>query len=206
MLVVVALLGSLAGPRGLRPAAGYCLGLPGGLWGALAMWRVRALGRAPSLGALDRGHGHGGVHHDGVRGACCGLVPSGGVAEPGVVARVDSHPVQLLAMGFSVPFVVGLWYYYRSLLRQEHPGLEDRRGRLLELGTVVVFFVLVAGGLAVADVADRHAEQGARDALLGRALLAAGGINPTGSQPDCYVGRRWDRRLRSASCASSSRS
>ena len=178
VLVVVALLGSLAGPRGLEAAAGYCLGLPGGLWGALAMWRFARSGerRLWALSIAAMGMAAFTVMEFAVPVAAS--FPPAEWLNRAWWLESTGIPAQLLAMGFSVPFVVGLWYYYRSLLRQEHPGLEDRRGRLLELGTVVVFFVLVAAGLAVADVADRHAEQGARDALLGRALLAAGGINP----------------------------
>ena len=178
VLVVVAALGSLSGLSGLEATAGYCLGLTGGLWGAFAVWRFARAGerRLWSLSIAAVGMAGFTVMEFAVP-VAASLPPAEWLNREWWMESVGI-PAQLLAMAFSVPFIAGLWYYYRALLREEHPGLEDRRGRVLELGTAAVFFVLVAGGLFVAGVADRHAEQSARDALLGRALLAAGGINP----------------------------
>ena len=87
-------------------------------------------------------------------------------------------PVQLIGMAFGIPFVAALWYYYRTLLREEHPGLTDRRGLVLELFVGVALLVVLAGGLAATNMYGAHADATARDSLLGRAKLAAGGINP----------------------------
>ena len=178
VLVVVTLLGSLAGPRGLEAAAGYCLGLTGGLWGALAVWRFARSGERRLWALSIAAVGMAGFTVMEFAVPVSAAFPPAEWLNRGWWVESVGIPAQLLAMCFSAPFVVGLWHYYRSLLREEHPGLEDRRGRVLEVGAAVAFFALVVGGLSVAVVADRHAEQSARDALLGRALLAAGGINP----------------------------
>ena len=55
-------------------------------------------------------------------------------------------PVQLLCMALAVPFVVGLWLHYRALLREEHPGLVDRRGTFYEVAMLgALAAILVVG-------------------------------------------------------------
>ena len=56
-------------------------------------------------------------------------------------------PIGLLAMGFAVPFVFALWYTYRAPLKEEHPGLVDRRELLFEAGVALALAGLLAGGL-----------------------------------------------------------
>jgi len=178
VLLVLAALGGFAGVRGLDATAGYFLGLPGGLWAAAALWRYqRAGGRhgrplllAAAAMALF------------VVAEC--LITSKASLPPATWINQESFlsafgfPVQLLCMALAVPFVVGLWLYYRDLLREEHPGLVDRRGTLYEVAMLAALAViLVAGAYATSLVGERR-DAGARAELLGRTALAAAAINP----------------------------
>ena len=87
-------------------------------------------------------------------------------------------PVQLLCMALAVPFVGGLWLYYRALLREEHPGLADRRGSLYEVAMLASLAVILAAGLYATTLAGDRWDAGARADLLDRAALAASAINP----------------------------
>ena len=178
VLAALSALGLLAGVHGLEAAASYFLGVVGGLWGAAAIWRFAR--------RSDR-HGRPLM----VAAACViGFVVAGfGVPVPASFPPAEwvnrpwfhdalGFPVQLLAMGFAVPFVIALWYYYRTLLKEEHPGLADRRGLALEAAVAIAMALLLAGGLYATTLTGRHADSDARRALLAKAQLAAGALNP----------------------------
>jgi PAS domain S-box-containing protein len=175
--VAVAALGLLAGPRGLEATFGYCLGLTGGVWGALAVLRSARSGRRHRavLTIVALGMAGFALLEFGVPQAAS--TPPADWLNRAWWLDAVGVPVRLFAIAFAAPFVAALGLYYRSLLREEHPGLEDRRGRAMEVGAAVVFVAIVVGGLVVAGIAGAHAEDVARDSLLGRSLLAAGGIN-----------------------------
>ncbi len=80
-------------------------------------------------------------------------------------------------MALAVPFVVGLWMHYRGLRRDEHPGLADRRGTLLEIGMLAALVAILAAGLyATTIVGARWSEN--PEPAFGRASLAAASVNP----------------------------
>ncbi len=178
VLAALSALGLFAGVAGFEAAASYFLGVAGGLWAAAALWRFARRGdrhRRPLMVAAA---------------SLIGVV----VVEFGVPVRASfppaewinqpwfhdalGFPVGLLAMGFAVPFVFALWYTYRTLLKEEHPGLVDRRELLFEAGVALALAALLAGGLYTTALVGRHADSDARRSLLGRAQLAVGGIDP----------------------------
>ncbi len=178
VLAALSALGLLAGVGGFEAAASYFLGVVGGLWAAAAIWRFARRGdrqRRPLMVAAASLIGV--------------VVVEFGVPVPASFPPAEwinrpwfhdalGFPVGLLAMGFAVPFVFALWYTYRTLLREEHPGLVDRREVLFEAGVALALAVLLAGGLYATALVGRHADSDARRSLLGRAQLAVGGIDP----------------------------
>ena len=177
VLAGLSVLGMLDGLHTMDVTASYFAGVIGGLWAAAGIWRFGHSGRTErslSVAAV----------------CMAGFV----VAEFGVAARasfppamwvnrawfmdVFGFPVQLLGMAFAVPFVVALWYYYRTLLRDAHPGPADRRGLVLELAVGVALIAVLAGGFAATNLYGQRADSAARDSLLARTKLAAGAINP----------------------------
>ncbi|MBE3035389.1 MAG: hypothetical protein IMZ74_19615, partial [Actinobacteria bacterium] len=178
VLLVLAALGGFAGLRGLDATAGYFLGLPGGLWAAAGLWRYQRTGgrHGRSLLLAAAAMALFVVAHCVVT-LRAPLPPATWINEESFLSAVG-FPVQLLCMALAVPFVVGLWLHYRALLREEHPGLVDRRGTLYEvamLASLAVF--LVAGFYATSLVGDRW-DADARADVLSHAALAASAINP----------------------------
>jgi PAS domain S-box-containing protein len=178
VLAIVSGLGLLAGVRGLEAAASYFLGALGGLWGAAAILRAARRsdphGRPLTVAAVCM---VGFVLAEFGVPLWASLPPAEWVNRPWFLDTFG-FPVELVAMGFAAPFVAALWYYYRTLLKEEHPGLVDRKGLALEAVVALVMVVLIAGGLYATTLAGRHADADARRNLLGRAQLAAGGIDP----------------------------
>jgi PAS domain S-box-containing protein len=178
VLVSASALGLLAGPRGLEVAASYFLGVVGGVWAAVAIWRFASHGsrhKRPLMVAAVCMAGFILVEFGVTLPAS--FPPASWVNRPWFLDTFG-FPVQLVAMAFAVPFVAALWYYYRTLLGEEHPGLSDRRGLALEVAVAVVMVCLLAGGFYATTLIGRHADATARASLVGRAMLAAGGINP----------------------------
>src|SRR5665647_3631457 len=87
-------------------------------------------------------------------------------------------PVERVCMALGVPFVVGLWLHYRALLREEHPGLVDRRGTLYEVAMLTSLAVILVAGLYATSLVGDRWDADARADLLSRAALAASAINP----------------------------
>ena len=177
-LLVLAALGGFAGLRGLDATAGYFLGLPGGLWAAAGLWRYQRTGgkhgRPLLLAAVAMALF---VVAECVVTLKAPLPPATWINREAFLSAFG-FPVQLLCMVFAVPFVGGLWLHYRALLKEEHPGLVDRRGALYEAAMLAALAViLVAGFYATSFVGDRR-DAGARADLVGRAALAASAINP----------------------------
>ena len=177
-LLALALLGGLAGWGGIDASAGYALGLTGGLWSAAALWRFQR-GGAPHAGPL--------------RVSAVSMVvfvlleflfPVKAALPPATWVNDDSFraavgaPVQLLCMAAAVPFLAGLWLYYRALLRDAHPRLVDRAGRIIQLVVVALLAAIVAGGYVVTTRAGDSADRERRAELKVRAALAAGALDP----------------------------
>ena len=177
-LALVSTPGLLAGLRGLEVAASLLLGVVGGLWAAAAIWRYARHGSRHRRPLTIAAVGMAGfvLAEFGVT-LPASFPPATWVNRPWFL-ETFGFPVQLVAMAFAVPFVVALWFYYRTLLREAHPGLIDRRGRAIEVSVVVVMTCLLVAGLYATTLAGRHADATARKNLVGRAMLAAGGINP----------------------------
>ncbi len=178
VLFAVAALGGLAGMRGWDATAGYFLGLPGGIWAAAGLWRY---GRS------------GGRHGRSLQVAAVSMalfvvaecaitlrasVPPATWINQEWFQRVLGFPVELLCMALAVPFVVGLSMHYRALRRDEHPGLADRRGTLLEIGMLAALVAILAAGLYATTIVGARWSDNARTELLGRASLAAASVNP----------------------------
>ena len=81
-------------------------------------------------------------------------------------------------MALAVPFVVGLGLHYRALLREEHPGLVDRRGTFYEVAMLVSLVVILVAGFAATSLIGERWSANARADLLERAGLAVAGIVP----------------------------
>ena len=177
-LVAVSACGLIAGVDGFEIAAGLCLGVVGGLWGAAGIWRFARHGSRHGRPLV--------VVAVGVAGFSIiefGLGPAIR-ATPfvwlGQLASVGSAglPVQLVAAAFALPFLVALWLYYRVLLKEEHPGLVDRKGLAFEvLVALALAGILVAGMYATSRVA-AATDRGSRRDLLARTQLAAAALSP----------------------------
>ena len=178
VLLALAALGGFAGVRGLDATAGYVLGLLGGLWAAAGLWRYQRTGgrhgrpllMAAAAMALF-------VVADCIVTAKAPLPPAAWVNQGSFLSALG-FPVQLLCMALAVPFVVGLGLHYRALLREEHPGLVDRRGTLYEVAMLVSLVVILSAGFAATSVIGERWSAGARADLLERAGLAVAGIVP----------------------------
>ena len=177
-LVLLAALGGFAGVRGLDATAGYFLGLPGGLWAAAGLWRYQRAGgkhgRPLLLAAAAMALF---VAAECVVTLKAPLPPATWVNQEAFLSAFG-FPVQFLCMAFAVPFVVGLGLHYRALLREEHPGLVDRRGTLYEVAMLAALAVILLAGLYATSLVGDRWDAGARADLLGRAALAAAAINP----------------------------
>ncbi len=179
VLVAVAALGGLAGMRGWDATAGYLLGLPGGLWGAAGLWRYRRAGgrhaRPLQVAAVAMGL---------FVVVACGVtlrssIPPAVWISQESFQRVFGFPIQLLCMALALPFVAGLWLHYRGVLREEHPGLVDRRGTLWEIVMLASIITILVAGLYATTVVGHRWDTNARATLLGRTALAAAAIDST---------------------------
>ena len=177
-LVAFALAGSAAGWLGLHVSVGYVLGLPAGLWGAAALVRYHRTGGshgrplllvAASMGLF--------AIAECVLAPKAPLWPATTINEEWFFATLG-FPAQLLGMGLAIPFIAGLWLYYRALLRKEHPGLVDRTGMLYQVGMLLTLAVLLVGGFAATSFMGQRADRGARAALTSRTAMVAAAINP----------------------------
>ncbi|HET6496034.1 MAG TPA: PAS domain S-box protein, partial [Thermoleophilia bacterium] len=177
VLLVLVALGGFAGFRGMDAAAGYLLGLTGGLWAAAGMWRYQP---------ADGRHGHPLRLTAGAMALFVTiafvvvpktlLVPSTLIDEESFLSTFG-FPVQILCIALAVPFVAGLWLHYVALLHEEHPGLADRRGTLYRLAMMASLAVILAAGLHATTLAGDRWDAGARADLLGRTALAASSID-----------------------------
>ncbi len=184
VLFVVAAIGGLAGMRGWDATAGYFLGLPGGLWAAAGLWRYRRAGGRHGLPLQVAA-----VAMALFVVVACGVTLKASIPPAVWISqesfqRVLGFPVQLLCMALALPFVAGLWLHYRAVLREEHPGLVDRRGTLWEIAMLASVVAILVAGLYATTVVGHRWDGHARDALLGRAALAAAAIDSSkvGSQ------------------------
>ena len=157
VLLALAALGGLAGLRGFDATAGYVLGLVGGVWAAGALWRYQRTGGAHGRPLL-------------LAAAAMALfvvaeclvtleasVPAGA---PGSTRRRSSAPwasrSSSSAWRLAVPFVGGpLAGTTGLLLREEHPGLVDRRGTLYEIAMLAALAVILVAGLCRHDARRR---------------------------------------------------
>ena len=177
VLFVVAALGGLAGMRGWDATAGYFLGLPGGLWAAAGLWRYRSAGgshgRPLQVAAFAMALF--------VLAECAvtlkTTIPPAVWISQESFQRFFGFPIQLLGMALALPFVAGLWLHYRAVLREEHPGLVDRRGTLWEIVMLASVVVILVVGFYATTVVGHRWDANAREALLGRAALAAAAID-----------------------------
>jgi len=172
------LLGLVSGLRGLEVAAGYALGVVGAVWAAAALWRCARRrsrhGRPLALAAVCMcgfAVSEFAVTH------ASSIPPSTWVNEAWFF-ETAGFPVQLVGAAFALPFIAALWYYYRTLVREEHPGFVHRRGVALEITVAVLMIGLLVGGYYATTFIGRDADAAAKRSLIGRAQLAAAGLNP----------------------------
>ncbi|MCX6373755.1 MAG: ATP-binding protein, partial [Actinobacteria bacterium] len=178
VLLVLAALGGLAGVRGLDATAGYFLGLPGGLWAAAGLWRYQRTGgkhgRPLLLAAAAMALF---VVADCIVTLKAPLPPATWVNQGSFLSALG-FPVQILCVALAVPFIVGLGLHYRALLREEHPGLVDRRGTAYEVTMLVSLVVILVAGFTATSLIGERWSAGARADLLEQAGLAVAGIVP----------------------------
>ncbi len=178
VLLALAASGSLAGPRGLDATAAGLLGLTGGLWAAAGIWRYQRVG---------------GRHGRPLRLTAVALALF--VVVQSILAfqtlwlnaewmeressfATGSLPVQLLCMAIAVPFVTGLWMYYRALLREEHPGFADRHGAVNAIAALAALALILAAGFYFTSFAGDRWDALTRASLLDHAVLAAAATDP----------------------------
>ena len=178
VLLALAALGGFAGVRGLDATAGYFLGLTGGLWAAAGLWRYQRTGgkhgRPLLLTAMAMALF---VVAECIVTLKAPLPPATWVNQGSFLSALG-FPVQLLRMALAVPFVVGLGLYYRALLREEHPGLVDRRGILYEVVMLACLVGILVAGFSATTLVGERWSAGARADLLEHAGLAVAGIVP----------------------------
>ena len=174
----LAALGGFAGWSGLAAAAGYALGVPGGLWGAAALWRVQSAGGA-----------RGGILR--VCAVSMGafillqfLVPAHSTLAPARWLNDDtflgatSIPVQAVCMAVAAPFIVGLWVYYRALIDDAYPRFVDRTDKIVQVVVAVLLVLIVTVGYAATSRVGDEAEARMSEELGVRTALAASAIDP----------------------------
>ena len=174
----LALLGLIDGPGGLEVTAGLALGVGGGLWSAAALWRFARHGSRhgrPLVVAAVAMVGF--VVVEFAISHTASIPPSTWVNELWFF-ETFGFPAQVLGIAFAIPFVLSLWFYYRILFHEEHPGIADRRGLALDVTLAVAMLVLLAAGYHFTTAAGLSADSAARRSLIERAQLAAGGISP----------------------------
>ncbi|HZL63825.1 MAG TPA: response regulator [Thermoleophilia bacterium] len=179
VLFGAAALGGFAGIRGWDATSGYLLGLTGGLWAAAGLWRYRRSG-----GAHGRSLQVAAVAMALFVVAACGVtlkaaVPPANWLNNESFLHVFGIPIQLLCMGFAVPFVIGLWLHYRALIQREHPGLADRRGTLYQVVMMVTLVAILGAGLAASSLVGENWDAKARGDVVDHADLAAAAVVPT---------------------------
>src|SRR5665648_718864 len=177
-LLVLAALGGFAGLRGLDATAGYFLILPGGLWAAAGLWRYQRMGGKHGRPLLLAAAAMAAFVVDESFVTLKAPVPPASWFNQESFLSAVGFPVELVCMALGVPFVVGLWLYYRALLREEHPGLVDRRGTLYEVAMLTSLAVILVAGLYATSLVGDRWDADARADLLSRAALAASAINP----------------------------
>ena len=178
VLAGAAALGAFAGWSGLNAAAGYALGIPGGLWSAAALWRVKRAGGA-----------HGGILR--VCAVSMGafvllqfLVPAHSTFATARWLNDDtfldafSVPVQVVCMAAAAPFLAGLWIYYRALIEDAHPRFVDRTDRIIQVVVAALLVVIVAAGFVATRRVGDATDTGMREELGVRTALAASAIDP----------------------------
>jgi PAS domain S-box-containing protein len=176
-LFALAFLGGLAGWHGIDAAASYALGLTGGLWSAVALWRFQRSG-APHARVLR------------VSAVCMALfvlleflVTFKADFPPAVWLNDDAFlaalgvPKHVFATAVALPFLVGLWVYYRALLKDAHPRLVDRTGRVSQLLLVAALAAIVVAGFFATAAAGDRADRQQRAKLSEHAALAAASID-----------------------------
>ncbi|MFA4965215.1 MAG: PAS domain S-box protein [Thermoleophilia bacterium] len=177
-LLALAALGAFGGLRGLDATAGYVLGFPGGLWSAAALWRLwRGGGRhaRPLLVCAASMAAYAGFECLIPRRA---PLPLAEWLNQEAFFAVAGFPSPLVCMVVAVPFLAGLWLYYRALLKEAQSRLVSRSGTLYQLAMLVTLAAILAGGFfATIAVGDRE-EQAARAELGVHTALAAAAIDP----------------------------
>ena len=178
VLTGVAALGGVAGWSGLAAAAGYVLGVPGGLWGAAALWRVKSAGGARGgilrvcavsmasfvlLQFLVPAHSR--------------LVPARWVNDDTFLAAT-SVPVQVACMAVAAPFLVGLWVYYRALIDDAYPRFVDRTDKIVQVVVAGLLVLIVSVGFVAAGRVGDQTEATMREELGVHAALVAGVMDP----------------------------
>jgi hypothetical protein len=116
VLLALAALGGLGALRGVDATSGYFLGLTGGLWAAAGLWRYQRTGarhaRPLRLAAAAMAL---------FVVAECAVAPKASVPPANWINQESflgafGFPIQLLSLALALPFVAGLWLYYRALL------------------------------------------------------------------------------------------
>jgi len=177
-LVAVACLGGLAGFDGLNVSFRYAVGLPGGLWAALAIYRC--------AGSATVGFGSlltadvamvPLVLVEYIFGPAASFFPASIVNREAVLTTIGV-PIQIVGIAIAVVFVAGLWVHSRRLLRREHPAAADRLSVRIQAALALAFVVVLAGGWFATESAGERDDTAARSRLQQRGELAASAINP----------------------------
>ena len=178
VLIVLAALGGFAGLSGVDATAGYVLGLVGGLWSAAGLARYQRAGgqhgRPLLLAAAAMALF--------VVAGCAGTLKAS--APPALWINEEwfflttGFPVQLLLMALAAPFIAGLWLHYRALLRDQHPGVVDRRGTVRQVAMLAALVVIIAAGFYATSLTGKRWDAGARANLLTHTALVAQAIDP----------------------------
>lgn len=176
-LVVLAGLGGLSGWIGLNVSFRYAVGLPAGLWAALALFRqagTTTAGRRPLLVAATAMVPL--VVLEYVVGPAAPFFPASVINREAALATLGV-PVQIIGTAIALTLIGGLWAHSRALLEHEHPGIVDRVGRRVMAALVAGLVVVLAVGWIATDRAGRQEERQARARLVARAALVAAAIN-----------------------------
>jgi len=176
-LIVLAALGAIDGFVGLSASIRYALGLPGGIWAAVAMFH----------GARRATAGQVALQTAAVATIPLTLLeylitPKAHFA-PASILNHDSFistlgfPEQLLGVVLAAIMVFGLWSHSLALLDHEHPGMLRSTYTRVQMVLAAMLLVVVVAGWVATEWIGRATEDEARARLISRSALAAAAID-----------------------------
>jgi PAS domain S-box-containing protein len=178
-LAALAALGGIDGSDGLNVTIRYAIGIPGGLWSALVIYRYAragSLARKALLTAVTCMVPLTLIEN--LVGPKARLVPASIVNRDAFLSGLG-FPVQLVSLALGVGLAVGLWWHHRALLTREHPRARERASTVVERSLVVAVLVVLACGWVITGWVGRSADAQARSDLMKRTAVSAAAINPT---------------------------